>query len=115
MSSPLTQILMEANRKAPPPTPATVAPTNVGSIYNNYDQAKMDAYKAQLAQQNAQFGGLASLGSAAIGAGGKLLAGGAGSAAASGAIPGAIGATSVGGAPLVAGSGWASLLPFLAL
>ena len=33
----------------------------------------MDAYKAQLAQQNAQFGGLASLGSALIGAGGAYL------------------------------------------
>lgn len=66
MSSPLTQILMEANRQAPAPTPATVAPTNVAGIYNNYDQATMDAYKAQIAQQNAQFGGLASLGSAGI-------------------------------------------------
>jgi hypothetical protein len=114
--SPLVQILAEANKPAPAPTPATVYPTNVASIYNNYDQAQMDAYKAQIAQQNAQFGGLASLGSAAIGAGGKLLAGG---AAGAGAIPGAIGATSVGGAPLVASgaSGLtqaiASALPFL--
>lgn len=83
MSSPLTQILMEANKQAPAPTPATVYPTNVASIYNNYDQAQMDAYKAQLAQQNAQFGGLASLGSAGISVLPKLL-GGTGAAAAGG-------------------------------
>lgn len=114
--SPLAQVLATANRPAPPPPQPTVATTPVASIYANNDSQNMDAYKAQLAQQNAQFGGLASLGSAAIGAGGKLL-GGAGASAAAGAIPGAIGATSLGGAPLVAGSGsWlGSLLPFLAL
>lgn len=117
-TSPLVQVLAEANKAPAAPTTPTVYPTNVASIYNNYDQAKMDEYKAQLAQQNAQFGGLASLGSAAIGAGGKLL-GGAGAAAGAGAVPGAIGATSVGGAPLVASGasgltqGLASVLPFL--
>ncbi|MHB8273072.1 hypothetical protein [Bradyrhizobium sp.] len=81
MTSPLVQILAEANKQAPAPTPPTVYPTNVASIYNNYDQAQMDAYKAQIAQANANFGGLASLGSAAIGAGGKYAASPAGSAA----------------------------------
>ena len=112
MSSPLTQVLAEANGQTPAPTAATVYPTNVASIYNNYDQAKMDAYKAQLAQQNAQFGGLASLGAAGISVLPKFL-GGAGAAA--GTVPGAIGATSLGGAELSGGSSLASLLPFLAL
>lgn len=116
--SPLAQILATANRPAPPPPQTQVAPTNVAGIYANNDAQNMDAYKAQIAQKNAQFGGLAALGSAAIGAGGKLLGGaGAGVTTAAGAIPGAIGATSVGGAPLVAagGTSLADLLPFLAL
>jgi hypothetical protein len=66
MTSPLVSILAQANKPAAAPTPATLYPTNVASIYNNYDQAQMDAYKARLAQQNAEFGGLASLGSAGI-------------------------------------------------
>lgn len=80
--SPLAQVLMEANRQAPAPTPATIAPTNVAGIYNNYDQAQMDAYKAELGQQNSMFGGLASLGSAGISVLPKLLGGGAGAAGA---------------------------------
>ena len=75
--SPLAQVLMEANRPAPQPNPATVQPTNVAGIYNNYNQAEMDAYKAQLAQQNSMFGGLASLGSAGISVLPKLLGAGA--------------------------------------
>jgi hypothetical protein len=71
--SPLVQILAQANRPTAAPTPATIYPTNVASIYNNYDQAQMDAYKAKLAQSNAQFGGLASLGSAGISVLPKLL------------------------------------------
>lgn len=122
--SPLEQILATANRPAPAPTPAQIAPTNVAGIDNNYNQAKMDEYKAQIAQQNGMFGGLAALGGAGISALPKLLGGaGAGTAAlgAGSAIPGAVGATSVGGAPLVAaasggiGDTLASLLPFLAL
>lgn len=84
MTSPLVSILAQANKPAAAPTPATLYPTNVASIYNNYDQAQMDAYKAQIAQQNAQFGGLASLGSAGISALPKLL-GGLGTAGAAGA------------------------------
>ena len=83
MTSPLAQVLMQANRPDPTPTAATVYPTNVASIYNNYDQAQMDAYKAQLASQNANFGGLASLGSAGIGALGNYLSGGTSGALAS--------------------------------
>lgn len=77
MSSPLAQILAMAQRPAPAPPQTTVAPTNVAGIYANNDAQKMDAYKAQVAQQNAQFGGLASLGSAGISALGKsgLLSG----------------------------------------
>lgn len=104
MTSPLVQILAAANRPAPAPTPATVAPTNVGSIYNNYDQAQMDAYKAQVAQQNAQFGGLASLGSAGISVLPKLLgAGGTAAAGAAGTAAAGSGGTSA----------LASLLPFM--
>jgi hypothetical protein len=76
--SPLAQILAVANRQAPSPPQPTIQPTNVAGIYANNDAQNMAKYQAQLAQQNAQFGGLASLGSAAIGAGGKALAGGAG-------------------------------------
>jgi len=73
MSSPLAMALAEANRQAPPPSQPTVAPTNVSGIYANNDAQKMAEYQAQLGQQNAQFGGLASLGSALIGAGGAYL------------------------------------------
>lgn len=74
--SPLTQILAEANRPAPAPPQPTIAPTNVAGIYANNDAQNMAAYQAALAQQNAQFGGLASIGSALIGAGGNYLSGG---------------------------------------
>lgn len=79
--SPLAMILAQANRQPGAPPQTTVAPTNVAGIYANNDAQKMAEYQAQLAQQNAQFGGLASLGSAAIGAGGKFLASPAGVAA----------------------------------
>jgi hypothetical protein len=94
--SPLAQILATANRPAPAPPQATISPTNVAGIYANNDAQKMDAYKAQLAQQNAEFGGLAGLGSAVIGAGGKLLG------------PALAGAGASGGS-----SALASLLPFM--
>lgn len=73
MTSPLVSILAQANKPAAAPAPATLYPTNVASIYNNYDQAQMDAYKAQVAQQNSQFGGLASIGAAGISTLPKLL------------------------------------------
>jgi hypothetical protein len=96
--SPLAQILSVANRAPPAPPQTSVQPTNVAGIYANNDAQNMDAYKAQVAQQNAQFGGLASLGSAIIGAGGKLLAPGA-----------AAGAAGAGGGS----TALASLLPFM--
>lgn len=71
MSSPLAQVLAMANRPPPAPPQMTVQPTNVAGIYANNDAQNMDAYKAQIAQQNAQFGGLAQLGAAGIGAAGK--------------------------------------------
>lgn len=73
MPSPLAMALAEANRPAQAPAQPTVAPTNVSGIYANNDAQKMAEYQAQLGQQNAQFGGLASLGSALIGAGGAYL------------------------------------------
>lgn len=82
--SPLAQVLMEANRQAPQPNPATIQPTNVAGIYNNYNQAMEDQYKAQLAQNNAMFGGLASLGSAGISVLPKLFGGTAAAGAAGG-------------------------------
>jgi hypothetical protein len=74
--SPLAQILMTANRQPPAPPQTTVNPTNVAGIYANNDAQNMDAYKAQVGQQNAMYGGLASLGSAGIGALGKSGLGG---------------------------------------
>ena len=101
--SPLAQILATATRPPPAPPQPTVQPTNVAGIYANNDAQNMDAYKAQVAQQNAQFGGLAGLGSAIIGAGGKLLAPGAAAAGTAAAGAGATGGTSA----------LASLLPFM--
>lgn len=97
--SPLAQILAVANRQAPAPPQAAVAPTNVAGIYANNDAQNMDRYKAQVGQQNAMYGGLASLGSAGIGAAGKA-------GLFSAAAPAAAGAT--GGS-----SALASLLPFM--
>ena len=71
--SPLAMILAQANQPASAPPQTTVAPTNVAGIYANNDAQNMAAYQAQLGQQNAMYGGLASLGSAAIGAGGAYL------------------------------------------
>jgi hypothetical protein len=89
-------VLAEANKPAPTPPQTQVQPTNVAGIYANNDAQNMAAYQAQLGQQNAEFGGLASLGSAGIGALGKYLGGAAaGSAAAGGS------------------SALASLLPFM--
>lgn len=81
--SPLAEILAQANKSPPAPPQPTVQPTNVAGIYANNDAQNLAVYNAQMAQQNAMYGGLASLGSAAIGAGGKML-GGAGAAGAAG-------------------------------
>lgn len=48
------------------PTPTTVSPTDVIGATGLSQNAAMQQYQAQLAQQNAMFGGLASLGSAGL-------------------------------------------------
>ena len=48
------------------PTPTSIAPTDVIGATGLSQNAAMQAYQAQLAQQNAQFGGLASLGGAGL-------------------------------------------------
>ena len=48
------------------PSQATIAPTDVIGAQGLSTQAQMAAYQAQLAQQNAMFGGLASLGGSGI-------------------------------------------------
>src|ERR1700747_1860415 len=73
MASPLAQMLAQASASGASPTPfrATVAPTDVQKAYSDYNNAMMQAYSAQVGQQNAMWGGLAGLGSAGITAGGK--------------------------------------------
>lgn len=68
MISPLAEILAAANRAAPAPPQAMIAPTNLAGIFANHDQQAMDQYKTQIGQQNAQYGALASLGAAGINA-----------------------------------------------
>lgn len=70
--SPLAEILAQANRQPPVPPQAQIQPTPVASIFAANDAQKMDAYKSQLAQQNAQFGGMAQLGSAGLAAAAKF-------------------------------------------
>lgn len=91
--SPLAEVLAAANRQPPAPPQTQVATTPVASIYANNDAQKMDAYKANLGQQNSMFGGLASLGGAGISAlGPKLFGAGAGAGAdAAGTIGTALG------------------------
>lgn len=62
MASPLATALMSA--EALPRT--QIQPTNVGGIYNNVYENQMERYKAQLAQRNAMWGGLAGIGGAAL-------------------------------------------------
>lgn len=106
MASPLATAYLQAGAAGTPTTPfrATVAPTDVIQAYNNYNTAMEQAYQAKVAQQNALWGGVAGLGSAALlGLSGGTLTpllaglGGVGSLAAGSSIPGAIGPTSVGG------------------
>jgi hypothetical protein len=109
MPSPLALALAQAGGGQPPPNIPQVAPTNFVQANSDYNNSMEQAYAAKLGQQNAMWGGLAGLGSAGVLTLPKLLSG-AGTAASGlaalpygAAIPGAIGATSVGGAPLVAG------------
>jgi hypothetical protein len=90
MASPLAQMLAQASASGTPQQPfrATVQPTDVQKAYSDYNNAMMQAYSAQVGQQNAMWGGLAGLGSAGLlGSGGiKGLSGilsGAGGAAGS--------------------------------
>lgn len=73
MASPLATALMSA--EALPKT--TIAPTNVVGAYQLSHEAAMDRYKAQLAQKNALWGGLASLAGTI---GGAVIGGPAGAA-----------------------------------
>ena len=81
MASPLALALMQGQQQATPQQPfrAQVAPTDVTKAYSDYNNAMMQAYSAQLGQQNAMWGGLAGLGGAGILTLPKLL-GGAGGA-----------------------------------
>ena len=108
MASPLALALMQAQGSAGVPTPnkGVVAPTNITQATADYNNAMEQQYAAKLGQQNALWGGMAGLGGAGILTLPKLL-GGTGAAAAGAnplaygsTIPGAIGATSAGGAPL---------------
>ena len=80
---PLALALMQGQQQATPQQPfrATVAPTDVEQAYNNYNNSMMQAYQAQLGQQNAMWGGLAGLGSAGVLTLPKLLGGAGGGAA----------------------------------
>jgi len=75
MASPLAMALLQAQAGSgtPQPNVATVAPTNMVQATSDYNTAMEQSYQAQLAQQNAFWGGLAGLGSAGILAGGKYL------------------------------------------
>ena len=66
-------MLAQASASGASPTPfrATVQPTDVQKAYSDYNNAMMQAYSAQVGQQNAMWGGLAGLGSAGITAAGK--------------------------------------------
>lgn len=66
-------MLAQASASGASPTPfrATVQPTDVQKAYSDYNNAMMQAYSAQVGQQNAMWGGLAGLGSAGISAAGK--------------------------------------------
>lgn len=82
-------MLAQASASGTNPTPyrATVAPTDVEKAYSDYNNAMMQAYQAQVAQQNAMWGGLASLGSAGIMSLPKLMGAGSAAGAAAGASP----------------------------
>ena len=86
MASPLATALLQAQAGGSPPPPfrSQVAPTDVERAYADYNNAMEQAYQAKVQQQNALWGGLASLGGAALlgfggigGLGGALGGGGA--------------------------------------
>lgn len=114
MASPLAMVLGQQAPAQATPTP-TVAGTNVAGIFKDSYDAAMEKYKADMARNNAMWGGLAGLGGAGITAFGPKLFGGASAAGASGAGAG-VGASL---APTVGaeagGASIAELLPFLLL
>lgn len=65
---------MSMQPQAPRPAQASVAPTDMVSAFRNSTEAANQQYLAKLQQQNALWGGLASIGSAALMA--KMLRGG---------------------------------------
>lgn len=79
MASPLATAYLQAGAAGTPTTPfrATVAPTDVEKAYSDYNNAMMQAYAAQVGQQNSMYGGLAGLAGAGIMTLPKLLATGA--------------------------------------
>lgn len=108
MVSPLTQAL--AFQDSVKPTPSQVYPTNVVGAYNLASNVAEQNYQAQLAKQNAMWGGLAGLGGAGILAfGPKMAANWFGASAA----PGAGSAASL--ASPLAGSGVVPTMPLAAL
>jgi hypothetical protein len=74
MASPLTIALQHRQPLVAPPA-ANVAPTDVGQIYRNAQDAAVHTYKAELERQAAMWGNLAALGRSALGTFGGPLAG----------------------------------------
>lgn len=74
MASPLATILAHQAPAQNMPTP-NVNPTDVSGIYKSSYDAAMEKYKADMARNNAMWGGLAGLGGAGIQAFGPKLFG----------------------------------------
>lgn len=102
MASPLAQALSFQNSVSP--VPSQVAPTNVVGAYSLASDVAEKNYQAQLAKQNAFWGGLAGLGGAGVLAFGKPLAG----KLFGGATTPAAASTSAATSPLAAATGGAT-------
>jgi hypothetical protein len=104
--SPLGIALMQQPQPLPP---GQLQPTNVTADYQLAQNAAEQNYQAQLAQQNAMWGGLAGLGSAGILAGSKYFGGAGGAASGAGSAAAGAGAADAGGAAAAdAGAGAAA-------
>ncbi len=114
MASPLAQALaFQQSVGAPPQT--QIQPTDVLGAYKLSQDAKQKQYEAQVSQQNAMYGGLASLGGAALSlipGVGPFAAMGLGAAKAAGGMGGMgqipIGATRIAAPGEPGFSGWGS-------
>ena len=73
MTSPLA-LALSYHQPIPNSPTATIGNTDVVGAYRDAYNQQMEQYKAQLAQQNAMWGGLAGLGGAAISAFGGPIA-----------------------------------------